>query len=212
MRTKVIRRQLDGYLNDPPSAFPIGATWSMIALRRTDHLVLPLAGNRSIYCSWPPASFCEVCGAIDNEGYVGPVQGDTAHFPSVRLRCTCERCARQMLDLQPGELTGHQCLDRCTDRLHLVLVELQTIDAAPVVGAPGILPAGRGLAPAMTAALQNHPTATALRNCGWQIVDVTSPPRPWVDPDIPRLALWIEPVRPLPWESCDTAQDDPWVW
>jgi len=219
LRSFPLERIEDGHLD----AFPIGVTWSMIALRQTDHLVLPISGRRSIYCSWPPASFCEICGAIDSEGYVGPVVGEKAHFPSVRLHYTCNNCARQALGLGPDDLTGHRCVDRCTDRLHMELVDREVIETArPTVPAGLAFPAdsaatmagipGHLLPPAETDLLECNPTFSELRRRGWQVVDITPAPRPWASANRPLLALWIEPLHPFPWSDSGTRENDPWVW
>lgn len=182
-------RHLDhgGIWTDPP---PAGVCWTMIGCRRRDRPVLPVGGHRSIFTAWPPGSFCEWCGRPGREGYAGPVPGDRAVFPSVLLHRVCEPCARRSLGLADGELRGHSCLDRCTDRLHLHLADIDS------PAAPGELP-------------DDHPIVRHLARHGWRVADTTPPPREIVDPGVCRIALWVEPVRPLPWPR---QREDPWVW
>lgn len=172
-----------------PLPYPPGATWSMIAMHQPDRMVLPVEGRRSIYTSWPPGSFCEHCGLTGSEGYVGHVTGDRAHFPASHLHRACLPCARRSLQLEPGELTGHVCGDHCTDRLHLELVD--------VAGAEG------------AAAATDQAVIGALRTRGWEVADITRPPRPWSSLGGARMAVWIEPARALPWPA--SRSGDLWV-
>jgi len=194
MRDRLVDKDLPVVRYDPPLPFPFGATWSMISLRQMDHLVLPVAGRRSIYATWPPGSFCEVCGIIVDQGYVGSVPGDRVHFPSAKLHRTCEACVRQELRLEASELTGHVCVERCTDRLHLELVDIAGMPL-PVAKLP-----------------DRHPQLLSLQARGWRVVDVTPPPRLLADVAPTHLAIWIEPVRPLPWVRSPPEEVDPWVW
>lgn len=166
---------------------PPPGTWSMIAVHDGRHMVLPLNGNRSIFAPWPPQSFCEGCGRFGSAGYVGPAHFDRAYFPSALLHTVCEPCARSWLELRPDELTGHVCSARCSDRLHLELVDA---DAAT------------GLTAASTDA---HPVVTQLRARGWRIADLDRPPRRWPN-DGAMVRVWIEPARQLPWVTTEQAE------
>jgi hypothetical protein len=213
---------------------PAGVTWTMIGTRRMDRLVLPIEGRRSIHTVWPPGSFCDHCGVTATEGYVGPVTGDRALFPSCLLRRVCEPCARAWLRLEPDELSGHICTDRCTDRLHLELVDLETPAAPGAGGCGSIVGADGGTWSTAGAARSGRSDGLAgvgvpagpaggpgdlgtlgevWQRRGWRIVDVTAPPRPWASSDGRRVAIWLEAARPLPWPVVPSrAQLDPWVW
>lgn len=79
-----------------------------------------LDGRRSVYTEWPPAARCERCGTSAASGYAGPAVGQIFRA-SPDSHYLCERCARQMVGLQPGELAGHACGSHCTDDLHIEL-------------------------------------------------------------------------------------------
>lgn len=191
-RHGVVRHTADLASVDVDVTPPPWVQWTMITVRRRDRLVLPIGGRRSVYATWPPAAYCESCGAMPREGYVGHVWRDNVHYPG-NLRFHCEPCGRRLAGLQPGELTGHVCTEPCTDRLHLELVELDPATAHGTV--PG-----------------DHPVVAALRSRGWQVADVTRPPAPYSSLDGTRTALWVEPARALPWPSLTVSVDDPLVW
>lgn len=155
---------------------PPRGTWSMLATHDGRHVVLPLDGHRSIFAPWPPQHPCEDCGDIRPAGYVGPASLDRVYFPSDLLRCVCEACARRWLGLGPEELTGHVCEERCTDRLHL-----EVVDGSAAAG--------------LAVGADDHPVAAGFRSRGWRIAEVG----PEGGPSGAAVAVWIEPVRPLPW-------------
>lgn len=208
--------------------FPPDTMWTWVASRQLDHLVLPIAGRRSIFVAWPPGSFCEICSVIGPAGYAGPVSGDRAHFPSSTVHQVCEPCARRSLDLGPIELTGHCCVEACTDRLHL---EVVSTEALGVVTGPSRTGASstesniamvtdrtstasgsslHGSSPAADAGSDEAASLVeTLTARGWRIAEITAFPRRWSHGTQQRAALWIEPIRALPWP---TQHDDPWVW
>lgn len=228
--------------------FPPDIIWTWVATRQADHLVLPVQGRRSIFVAWPPGSYCELCSAIVSSGYAGPASGDRVHFPSATVHQVCEPCARRSLDLEPLELTGHRCVDACTDRLHLEVVGADELTSAGLAlpGRPG---SGRGIATpagasrarstaaggsrarAASAGSENaaddrtdrddsiphagassgdaSSTLDSLSARGWQIAEITALPRRCAHGTHRQVAVWIEPIRALPWP---TERDDPWVW
>lgn len=218
--------RLDNAEDLPP--FPPDTIWTWVATRQPDHLVLPVHGRRSIFVSWPPGSYCETCSAIVSYGYAGPVSGDRAHFPSATVHRVCEPCARRSLGLGPAELTGHRCVDACTDRLHLEVVDVKELASADldIASVPNrvrasIVTAGDGAVADDGCARKTQGPGTipgseepssplgTLTARGWQIAEITALPRRCSHGTQRHAAVWIEPIRPLPWP---TERDDPWVW
>lgn len=162
----------------------------MLAEHDGIHMVLPLAGRRSIFTLWPPEQFCARCGRLSRSGYVGNAYYNRVFFPSETLQCLCEGCARDVLGLEPGELTGHRCSERCTDRLHLEHVT--TTEADEII----------------RDTTAHHPVTVDLEARGWHIADLSCA-RAARRTDTDEVALWIEPLRKLPWQLLDDA--DRWV-
>lgn len=198
-------------------SFPPDTSWTWVATRQLDHLVLPVDGQRSIYVAWPPGSYCDKCSVITRFGYAGPVSGERAHFPSTTLHRVCEACARRALSLAPDELTGHCCVSACSDRLHLEVTTSEDLAGA------GLLHAGDSPGARARDVIARHapvtvgdlgPTATPVTMAtlglrGWRIAEITALKRRWSSDPLHQWAVWIEPIRALPWPA---QRDDPWVW
>jgi hypothetical protein len=144
-------------------------------------VTLPVDGRRSVYAAWPPGAVCEKCQVAFEEGYVGPVEGDSAVFPDQSTRFVCEGCVRSALGLRDGELE-HNCQDpHCTDNVH---VELRV--------------EGRGALVSLSDAERVEHYAAEYAENGWRVTQVTD--APWA-PKVIGLywAVWIEQERTLPW-------------
>lgn len=79
---------------------------------------LVLDGRRSIHCGWPPTAVCETCKKNPVSGYAGPTPSDLITYPNPSIRYVCTVCARSHLGLEPGELSGHSCGERCAGPTH----------------------------------------------------------------------------------------------
>jgi hypothetical protein len=134
-----------------------GDGWERRTPRRADKPVLVIDGRRSVYAAWPPDAVCEACGGREegSGGYVGPVAGREAHYPDPSMRFLCEKCARDKVGLEEGELSGHACQQGCTDDEHIE---------------PKYLP--NGVIPTLEYFAEDY------ANRGWQVTEVSPEPSP----------------------------------
>ncbi len=158
--------------------------------------VLPLEGRRSILAQWPAGSFCSTCGAIAEEGYVGPVDGGRAFFPDPRLVLVCRPCALASIGVDDDGFERHRCAGGCSDRLHVDLVPIDDTALAPHerVERTAVVAPRYGGTP--WAVVDVSPAdATLAMACG---MPSASAPR--------LMAIWLEIDRPLQWTPVGTAR------